>query len=328
VEGGAVAATSGRLGFRFAAGAPASVTSWRQLVDHASFLEDAGYSVATFPDHFFLPLAPLVALAGVAARTSRLRVGTLMLAASFRNPAVLAKELATADLVSEGRLEVGLGAGWIESEHAAAGLALGSPRDRIARVVEVAEILKAAWTSPSVSYEGAFYRLSDVPCSPAPVQAGGPPLFMGGGMRRVLTTAAQLADIVTILPGAIGVPGSSVADHPALLAERVAWVRNAAAQAGRSPEIHLLLSGAAVCGDRYEGAARCLDEQSEDTSASGDRRKEKQAILESPFYAIGTVKEICDQLIDLRSEYGVSYFSVREHMAREFAPVVAELAGT
>jgi probable F420-dependent oxidoreductase len=316
-------------GLRFGVGAPSTISSRRDLVDHAQFAESAGYSVVTFPDHFFLPLAPLIAAAVVAEVTSRLRVGTLLLAAGFRHPAILAKELATLDVLTEGRLEVGVGAGWMENEHVLAGLPFGPPRERLARLLEVTEILKRAWSSERLTYEGAHFHLRDVPCLPQPVQPGGPPLLIGGGMRQILTASARVADIVTIAPGAIGLAGTISDDPKALLKERSSWVHDAAAHDGRHPELHMLLTGVALCDDRHRGARTCLDELARDAIPGGmQRHEEVKGLLESPFFAIGTAQEIGDQLRWIRSEFGISYFSVREAAAREFSPVVESLAGT
>ena len=315
--------------FRFGVGAPSAVSSRQELVEHARFAESSGFSVASFPDHFFLPLAPLVALMTVAEVTSRLRVGTLLLAAGFRHPALLAKELATADLLSDGRLEVGLGAGWMESEHLSAGLPFGTPAERLARLVEIAEILKLAWSSDRISYSGEHYGLHEVPSAPRPVQPGGPPLLMGGGMRRIITASAKIADIVTIAPGPIGFGSASNGSHSLLLSERATWIRDALAASGRSPELHMLLFGVVVCDDRYVGARKCLDTMNLDSVvSSGRRQEEERALLESPFFAIGTAREIADQLRQTREEFGVSYFSVREAAAKEFVPIVESLAGT
>jgi probable F420-dependent oxidoreductase len=313
--------------FRFAVGAPSEVPTRQDLVRHARFVESAGFAVATFPDHFFLPLAPLIAMTVVAEVTSRLRIGTLMLAAGFRNPALLAKELATVDLLTEGRLEVGLGAGWMESEHVESGSPFGSPAERVDRAGEVASVLKAAWTSSQLSYRGTYYQYRDLPSGPAPVQTGGPPLLMGGGRRRVLTAAGEVADVVTIAPGAIGAPDGEVFGHADRLNERLGWVRAAAAARGRDPELHLLLSGVVVCKDRYAGARRCVDLLNQGGFFQSRGDDVERSILESPYFAIGTEDEICDQLIAVRRTFGISYFSVRESVAKEFAPIVAELSG-
>jgi probable F420-dependent oxidoreductase len=312
--------------FRFALAAPSVVGSRQTLVDHVRFAEAAGYSVATFPDHFFLPLSPVVAMAVAAEATRRLRVGTLMLAATFRHPAVFAKEAATLDLLSEGRLELGVGSGWMEDEHRATGLPFGGPGERIDRLAEVLDILRVAWAGDRLSYDGRFFQLSDVPSLPRPVQPGGPPILVGGGMRRILSLAARKADVVSIASGAISMAAQSrSADQADALVERVGWVRAAAAEAGTDPELHILVSNVAICTDRTKGARRCL---AESRPGSGDDAAAIEALLSSPFSAIGTPDQIAEKLRELRATLGISYFGVRETAGRAFAAVVEELAGT
>jgi alkanesulfonate monooxygenase SsuD/methylene tetrahydromethanopterin reductase-like flavin-dependent oxidoreductase (luciferase family) len=217
----------------------------------------------------------------------------------------------------------------MEDEHRSAGLAFGTPKERIDRLVEVIDILKRAWIGDELSASGRFFEISGLPSPPRPVQPGGPPLLVGGGARRILSVAARMADIVSIAPAPIGGPPalSGVSGHRAALRERVGWVRAAADEVGRSPELHLLLSGVVVCDDRLAGARRCLEELGQPAGQGEHRRAELDDVLSSPFYAIGTVRQIVEQLRAIRDDLGVSYFSVREAAARAAAPVVEELAG-
>jgi probable F420-dependent oxidoreductase len=311
-------------------GAPAVVDSSSDLLAHLHMAEDAGYSVATFPDHLFLPLAPFAALGFAAATTSRLRLGTLLLANDLRAPAVAAKELATLDLLSGGRLEVGLGAGWMERDFLAAGLPFHPAPSRIARLEEAVAIMRGAWSGTVFDVDGEHYQLSGLVGRPQPLQPGGPPLVLGGGMRRILTLAGAQADVVTVASGAMGFAPDAGRSPRELLAQRVTWVTEASANRASFPELHILLSGVAITTNRRDGvreSAQILATSLGSLSPGRAAPLDEEMILDSPFNAIGTVEQICDQLRQLRDDLGISYFSVMEPFGRAFAPVVEALAG-
>ncbi len=150
---------------------------WRTRVRR---IESLGYSSISTPDHLGPQLAPLIAATAAACATTRLRVGTSVLGNDFRHPVVLAKEAATLDLLCEGRFELGLGAGWLESDYRALGTAMASPGSRIERLEEAISILKACFAGGPVSFEGRHYRVEELEAAPLPVQPGGPPLLIGG----------------------------------------------------------------------------------------------------------------------------------------------------
>src|SRR3954466_10169006 len=196
---------------------PADAAGW---VEQARRVEALGYSILTLPDHFTSQLAPLPALAVAAAVTTTLRVGALVHANDYKHPVVLAKELATLDVLSGGRVEIGLGAGWYEPDYRAAGLPFDPPGTRVARLVEGIAVLKAALAGGPCSFAGAHYTVAGYEGWPVPVQRPHPPLLLGGGGRRVLTLAAREADIV-------GIDGDATTAGEAV-AEQVAIVRAAA----------------------------------------------------------------------------------------------------
>ena len=184
--------------FRFAlqASGAASPAAWRDL---ARKTEDLGYSTLYVPDHLGDQWAPMIALTVAAEATTSLRVGTLVLDNDFRHPLVLAKEAATLDMVTGGRFELGMGAGWMTTDYLQSGIPMERPAVRVARLAESLEIMRALWRDGSVTFTGEYYRVSEAVSSPAPVTPGGPPLGDGlhhdrdgGDSRRRATADARV----------------------------------------------------------------------------------------------------------------------------------------
>ena len=171
----------------------ASAAGW---ADRARTLEALGYSTLCLPDHLAPMLSPLPALAVAAAATRRLRVGTMVLNNDFRHPTVLAREAATLDLLSDGRLELGIGAGHMKSEYDEAGLSFDRGGVRVARLSEAVLVLKRLFDGEPVTFDGRHYRVTGHTIHPRPVQRPRPPIFIGGNGPRLLTLAAAEADIV------------------------------------------------------------------------------------------------------------------------------------
>ena len=307
--------------FRFAlktAGA-ANASDWRQLVDK---VEGLGYSTLTVADHLDDQWGPLVSLTSALERTNHLRVGALVFANDFRHPALLAKELATLDLLGEGRVEVGLGAGWRHADYTSTGIPFASAPARIDRLAEAVEVLRALWgTEGPVTWNGRYYEVDSLVGMPRPHTAGGPPLVIGGGGRRVLSLAAVQADIVgfntSLHEGSIGVGAaqSAVADR---FDERVGWVKEAAGE--RFGELELQLNTFTV---------QVLDDPEPlfEALAPGFGLTVDQA-RDIPMVLAGSVTAICEQLLERRERYGFSYIVVHEAELDSFAPVVERLAGT
>ena len=288
--------------------------AWRE---RARKVEDLGYSTLYVPDHLGDQWGPIVALTVAAEATTSLRVGALVFDNDYRHPVVLAKEMATLDLVSDGRVEFGIGAGWMRTDYEQSGIPYDEPGVRIDRLTEALDVYEQLWAGEA-TFAGAHYRVASAVASP---RRRRPPLVIGGGGRRVLTLAAQRADIVGINPslrsGAVdaATAQSAVAE---LYDERVEWVREAAGARFDELELQVLTFIVAVDGDRDE-VARAM--------APGLGISEEQS-REVPLALVGSVDEICDQLVARRERWGLSYWVVHDPELEAFAPVVARLSGT
>lgn len=295
-----------------------SRSDWIEL---ARRIEDQGYSTLTMPDHFDDQLAPNVALMAAADATDRLRIGALVWCNDYRHPVVLAKEAATLDLLSEGRLELGIGAGWMRSDYDEAGMAYDRPGLRIERMVETVQILKGLFAEGPFSYDGRHYTISGLDGTPKPVQRPYPPFLIGGGGPRFLRLAGQLADIVGINPnlsaGAI-TPDVGTDATAERYREKISWVREAAGSRFDEIELQVRAFFVIVTDDR-QGTADAL--------AGGVGLTADEA-LASPLGLIGTAEQITETLIERREAYGFSYVVVGDDQYEAFAPVVAKLAGT
>ncbi|MDT0547368.1 MULTISPECIES: TIGR03621 family F420-dependent LLM class oxidoreductase [Streptomyces] len=297
--------------FRFGvlAGAFPDLAAFRRLVRRA---EETGYSSLLVPDHLDHRWGPLVSLALAAGWTSRLTLGTLMLAADLRRPAVLFKELATLDQAAPGRLEIGLGAGWLAADFERAGVPMDPPATRIARLEETVHIVRELWDKGACSVTGAIGQPR-----PAPAR-----WVMGGGGRRMLRTAVRHADIVS-LTAQLSSARKDVPLGANASAERfdtrVRWIREDAGDRLAELELQCLLTAAAVVRDSRDHAERVL------APAFGLPPAE---VLDSPVVLAGEVPEICDRLRARRERFGISYWVVPAARAEEFEPVVARLSGT
>ncbi len=291
---------------------------WR---DKVRKLEDLGYSTLFMPDHFGDELAPLPAIAMAAAHTTTLRVGSLVFDNDYKHPAILAKEAATIDLLSEGRLELGIGAGWMRTDYDQLGLPYDPPAVRVDRFEEALHIINQCFTGETFTYHGEHYRITDYASYPKPAQQPRPPLLIGGGGKRVLSIAARQADIVGINPN---LRAGEIGRDAALDAlkeqtdRKVQWVRDAAGGRIDDIEIQMRFFVTSVTDDRM-GFAQAL------APALG---VEPEAALESGAVLVGSVDEIIDQLHRRREEWGLSYVVVGDDNVDEFAPIVAKLAGT
>ncbi len=291
--------------------------AWRSLARRA---EELGYSTLYMPDHFDEQWGPITALTVAAEATTVLNVGSLVFDNDYRHPAMLAREIATLDLVSGGRVEVGIGAGWMRSDYDQLGLAYDSPGVRIERMAEGVKIMKALWTGSEVSFDGSYYKLSQARSFPQPCSQPHPRIVIGGGSRKVLSLAAREADIVGVNPnlsaGYIGDEVISTAS-PEHYRERVGWVRDAAGDRFSEIELQCLTFVLKV----GPGAAEYRDVVAKAVSMSPD------LVVTSPLALIGSVEEVVDILEARREEYGFSYWVVHAPEIEEMAPVVDRLAG-
>lgn len=296
----------------------ASSSEWTETAKKA---EDLGYSALLMPDHFGDQLAPVAALSTAAAVTTTLRVGTLVFANDFRHPSVLAKETATLDLLSDGRLEVGVGAGWMTDDYATTGIPHDRPGLRIDRMIESIKVLRGLWGEGPFSFEGEHYTITEMNGLPMPVQAGGPPIIVGGGGKRVLSTAARMADIVGVNPnvgeGKIG-PEAVASMSADATEEKLGWVRDAAGDRFDDLEISILKFVTIVTDARDAVAEK----------VGGGMGMDAPTILASPHTLIGSAEQIADELTEQRERWQGSYVTVQSDALESFAPIVAALAGT
>ena len=303
--------------FRFgvnvrSAGSPA------EWADKARTVERLGYSVLLVPDHLAELLAPFPALAAAAAATTRLRVGTAVLNNDFRHPVLTAREAATLDVLSGGRLELGLGAGHMRSEYEQAGLPFEPAATRIERLGEAVVIVKRLLEGESVTFGGRHYRVTGHTIHPRPVQRPRPPVFIGGNAPRLLEIAAREGDIVGLTGIAFRRGGAEpdVADFRAsIVDERVHLVRELA---GARVELNALVQRVIVTDDRQKAAHELTARW---PSLSADD------VLATPYLLIGTVEQMVEDLRARRERWGISYYMTHEAFMDALAPVVARLAG-
>lgn len=310
--------------FRFGAAADAAPTraAWVAQVRRA---EELGYATFLVADHYTLDFPPIAALMAAADATTAIRVGSLVFDNDFRHPAQLAREVATLDLLSDGRFELGIGAGWRQADYDQVGLPFDGAGVRIDRLIEALAIIKQFFAQESVTFTGTHYRVSELQASPKPLQRPHPPIFIGGGGRRMLTVAGQEADIVGLhlKANADGTVDASERTTAAL-ERKLAWVRQAAGERFASLELSLLASAVVVTDDRHQAAearARELAAHGGMADTSADM------LLADPYLFIGTVEHIVEQITHLRQQFGISYVVMRPDDVEAFAPVVARLAG-
>ena len=295
-----------------------SSTEWTETAKKA---EDLGYSSLLMPDHFGDQLGVIPALAAAAAVTTELRIGSLVFANDFRHPALLAKDTATIDLLSDGRLEVGVGAGWMNTDYETTGVPHERAGIRIDRMIESIDVLRGLWGEGAFSHDGAHYNITEMDGLPKPVQAGGPPIIVGGGGKRVLSTAARMADIVGVNPnvgeGTIGAEAIKSMSAEAT-EEKMTWVRDAAGDRFDDIEISILKFFVVVTDDRDDMAAK----------VGAGMGMDAATIIASPHAMVGSAEQIADELIEQRDRWQGSYVTVQSDAMDSFAPVVAALAGT
>ena len=301
----------------------------RQLVATARTAESAGFAGLVLPDHLLEQHAPIPVLATIAAVTERLRIAPFVLNAGLRHPAVVAQDLATLDVLSGGRLDVAIGAGWNKAEHDAVGLPFLPARDRVAFLADAVAVIKGCFGPEPFSHAGPYFRIEGHDGYPKPVQRPHPPLFIGAGARRMLEFAGREADIVGLAPRVITAADGSLAAEPASItiagaAEKIAWVREAAGERFESLEINVYPTGTPpmVTDSARKTAADVLDgiRARTGTDVTVDE------FLESPHVFIGSVDGLVAKLQEQRERLGISSIMVGD--LDTLAPVVERLAGT
>jgi probable F420-dependent oxidoreductase len=303
-----------------------------RLLDSALTVEALGFSTFGLADHFVRPLAPLIAGQAVADATTSLRIAQTVLAQDFRQPAVLAKELATLDVLSEGRLEVGLGAGWLAQEYENAGLRFDPAPVRIARLEETAIVLKGLFSEGPFSYTGHHFVVKELEGLPRPVQQPRPPIMIGGGGKRVLSVAARQADIVQLMPS--NPHGRSLLDpsqfSPEAIEEKVGWIRDAAGRRFDDIELSAQLLECAVTERPDEYLSDFAERVATVTERMGGARVsfDPDELHRSPIVAVGSLDDVCETLLETRRKYGISYFAAPTDGRPEvMAQVIERLAG-
>jgi probable F420-dependent oxidoreductase len=272
------------------------------------------------PDHFTDQLAPVPALMSVADATSKLRVGALVWDNDYKHPVVLAKELATMDLLSDGRLELGIGAGWMISDYEQSGIPYERAGLRIDRMIEGIDVMKGCFAEGAFSYAGKHYTITNYNGSPKPIQAPCPPILIGGGGKRVLTYAAQVADIIginaTMSAGAVGPEAISTMTAEAV-DEKVDIVRDAVGSRINHVEMNIRAFMVNITDDAAGAISRL---------AKGIGVEERM-VAETPFALMGPPSKLIEDLIARRERWGFSYVIVGGEDIEKFAPVVAALSG-
>lgn len=297
------------------------------LLHRAQQAERLGYATFLLRDHFVAgefahQLAPIAGLMAAAAATTTLRIGSLVFANDYRHPAVLAKEAATIDVLSDGRFELGIGAGWLKAEYEETGLIFDPAGMRVERLRESVQILKALFGQEIVTYRGHHYSLTQYASFPKPVQRPRLPIMIGAGAKRMLELAAQEADIIGILPKAVA--AGSISDDPAerlaeTIEQKVAWIRDAAGERFRQIELSMVVS-VMYTPHRAERAAQLIHERQWQGVTV-------EHVLAMPAMLIGTETEIAEKIQAVRARFGFSYFVVSDAAIETFAPLVQALTG-
>jgi len=292
-----------------------SAAEW---LDLARKVEDLGYSTLLIPDHFGRQLAPLPALVAAASVTSHLRVGTFVLDNDFRHPAATAKEAATVDVLTGGRLELGIGAGWNPADYQKAGLTFEPAGMRVGKLEEAVHIIKSLFAGGEVDFDGRYYQVEGLEGQPRPVQQPGPPIMIGAAGRRMLTLAAREAEILNF-PDRPSV-GVSTAGNPGLgltMAEQMDIVREAAGE--RYARLELSSLSIPRFTDDVAGVVEQLAEQ---------MRTSVDVVQAMPGTLVGSRATIVDKLLANRERWDISYPVIPGAAIESMAPVVAELTGT
>ena len=312
------AAVRRSIRFSTQSGGAATGPEW---LERARALEALGYSALLMPDHVLGTRLWSVfpALAAAAVATEKLRLGSLVLANDFRNPLLLAREAATLDLLSGGRFELGIGAGWAIRDYESLGIPYDRGRVRVERLAESVALIKRLFTEDEVTHEGRYYRMRKAQLAPPPVQRPHPPIHIAGGGREILSLAGREADIVGIVSMATptgGVPNDREVTREAA-AEKVGWVRAAAGDRFEGVELSMFLD--VTLSDDPERSLREL-------AAQLDRPPER--ITRSVYRVVGSIDDVRRRILSVRDELGISYFCLRGPHVDELGPLVRELTGS
>ncbi len=306
---------AGNRPFRFGV-LTSTATGNKDWMAKARRAEELGYHTLLVPDHLDPQLGPVAALSAAADATTRLRIGSYVFNNDHRHPALLSKECATIDLLSGGRFELGIGAGWDRSEYEQGGITFDPAPVRVQRLGEAVHIIKALLNEPQLSFKGAHYTVNGLEGWPKPVQQPRIPLLIGGGGKQVLSLAAREADIVSLnirfLP--TGLP--DLASISAEATERkIGWVRDAAGDRYEMLELNIFIDNLAIT----DQPLRVVNQIAARIGTT------REAALDSPHVLVGSIEQVADELLQLRERYGISYVSIFETSMDAFAPVITRL---
>lgn len=296
------------------------------LADMARRAEASGWHAIAIPDHLIAQLSPVPAMTAIASATTTLRVTSFVFNNDLHHPAVLAQDLASLDVLSSGRVTVGIGAGWNKREYDAVGLPFDPQPVRLTRLKEAVTVLKGCFADGPFSFNGEHYTITDYDARPKPVQRPHPPFMIGGGVQTTLAYAANAADVVGLAPRMLS--GGRGADPASLTlaatAEKVRWVREAAGDRFADLSLDVFPHGwkSGVTADPRTEAARFADHLTGRTEVD----LSVDDLLESPHFWVGTVDSLVEKLQRLRAEFGINSFTLGD--IDQFAPVVGRLSGT
>jgi len=296
-----------------------SASSGQEWIDRAKRLEALGYGTLAMPDHMIGGAwAAMPALAVAATATQKLRVGTLVIDNDFRNPTVFARECATLDVLTNGRFELGIGAGWLDRDYQSTGIPFDRGRVRVGRLAEAVTLLKRLFTEEQVTFAGEYYEVDRAECRPKPVQRPYPPFLIAGGGPDLLALAGREANIVAIVASGITGSGKLAPEKLTLetMREQISVVRDAAG--ARFGEIELSMFLDCIVTDDRE---RTIAEMAKQAKAEPD------VLRNSAYRGIGTLREIRDHIVRMRDAIGITYFCLRGPDVESLGPVVGELTG-
>jgi probable F420-dependent oxidoreductase len=301
------------------------IVTGAELASRARRAQQMGYHALALPDHLLGQLSPVVAMATVAAATSELRVSAFVTNNDLRHPAVLAQDLASIDVLSGGRVDVAIGAGWNKAEYDAIGIAFDATPVRQARLAESITVLKGLFSGECFSFAGEHYTITDYAAQPVPLQRPHPPFFIGGGGRRTLALAGREADTVGLAPRILADGRLDTASITLAAAqEKIDWVRAAAGDRFASLEFNIYPSmwPVTVTDDLYGEARRVIDHLRARTGIE----LTEQDVIDSPHLFIGSIDRLVEKFQQLREELGITSILLGD--LGELTPVMERLVGT
>jgi probable F420-dependent oxidoreductase len=300
------------------------LTRWLASAQRA---EELGFATFLLRDHFiadaFGPqFAPVPALMTIANRTTSLRIGSLVFDNDYRHPVLLAQETATLDLLSGGRFELGVGAGWLRDEYERAGMPFDAPGTRVSRLEEALGVVKGLFSDEPFTFTGEYYQIAGLQSFPQPAQRPHPPLLIGAGSKRMLELAGREADIVNILPRAL--PAGAISEDfterlEATIEQKIALIRQAAGARFTGIELSLFAT-IRLTGDPTRAAERLIKERGWQGVSVDD-------VMAMPAVFLGPVERVVELMVERRKRYGVSYYIIADEEMEAVAPVVQRATG-